>query len=80
MDKTDFLAFINAPTITGASTFNLTTQNVSKKARDILEKTEYKALAKTHIGTNVKNAYYNNGKFKAKLDEVMAQYNITVVA
>ena len=80
MDKTDFLAFLNATTSKGTSTFNLKTQNVSKQARDILQKTEYKALAKAHINSNVKNAYYNNAKFKAKLDEVMAQYNITVVA
>lgn len=80
MNNTDFLAFLNATTSKGASTFNLKTQNVSKQARDTLAKTEYKALAKAHINTNVKNAYYNNTKFKDKLDEVMAQYNITVVA
>ena len=80
MDNNDFLAFLNATTVKGASTFNLKTQNGAKQARATLAKTEYKALAKAHVNTNVKNAYYNNEKFKAKLDEVMAQNNITVVA
>lgn len=78
-DKT-FLDFINTTTTRGGSTFNLKTSNCSKQARDILAKTDYKALAKQHINANVVNAYYNNDKFKAKLEEVLSDLNITLVA
>lgn len=78
-DKT-FLDFINTNTTRGGRTFNLKTQNVSKQARDALEGTQYKALAKAHIKSNVKQAYYNNTQFKQKLEEVMQELNITIVA
>lgn len=80
MDNGKFLEFINATTTRGGCTFNLKTSNVSKQAREILQASEFKALAKQHINANVVHAYYNNSKFASKLDEVMASLNITVIA
>lgn len=80
MDAQAFIDFINTTTTRGGSTFNFKTSNVSKQARDILASTQYKALAKQHINSNVKHAYYNNDKFKHTLDDVMAKLNITVIA
>lgn len=80
MNDKQFIDFINTTTTRGGSTFNLKTSNVSKQARDALASTQYKSLAKQHINANVAHAYYNNTDFKHKLDEVMAQLNITVIA
>lgn len=80
MKDNDFIDFINTTTTRGGSTFNLKTCNCSKQARDTLASTQYKALAKAHINSNVKHAYYNNEQFKHKLDEVMQELNITVIA
>ena len=80
MNDKSFIDFINTTTTKGGSTFNLKTQNVSKQARDTLASTQYKALAKQHINSNVKQAYYNNTQFKQKLEEVMQELNITIVA
>ena len=75
-----FLDFINTTTTRGGSTFNLLTSNVSKQARSTLASTQYKALAKQHINANVVQAYNNNKEFKAKLDQVMQELGITVIA
>jgi hypothetical protein len=80
MQEKAFLDFINTTTTRGGSTFNLKTSNVSKQARDVLASTPYKALAKAHIGANIKHGYYNNAQFKTKLDQVMQDLNITVIA
>lgn len=80
MNDKSFIDFINTTSTRGGATFNLNTANVSKQAREILANSDYKALAKQHINANVVNAYANNDKFKAKLDEVMASLNITVIA
>lgn len=80
MNTQDFINFINTTTTRGGATYNLKTQNTSKQARDILAKTEYKALAKQHINNNIVQAYYNNKDFAQKLQQVMQQNNITLVA
>lgn len=80
MQDTEFIAFLNTTTAKGGATFNLKTQNASKQARVILQDTKYKMLAKQHINSNVINAYYNNTEFKTKLDTVMQDLNITVIA
>lgn len=80
MNDKSFIDFINTTSTRGGSTFNIKTCNCSKQARDILAGTQYKALAKQHINSNVKHAYYNNTQFKNKLDEVMQELNITVIA
>ena len=80
MNDKVFLDFINTTTTRGGSTFNLKTSNCSKHAQELLASTQYKALAKAHIGSNIKQAYYNNAQFKAKLDDVMQDLNITVIA
>lgn len=80
MDTQEFLNFINTTASKGGATYNLKTQNTSKQARDILNKTEYKALAKQHINNNIVQAYYNNKDFAQKLQQVMQQNNITVIA
>lgn len=80
MNESQFIDFINTTTTRGGTTFNLKTHNVSKQARDILASTQYKALAKAHINANVTNAYYNNEQFKARLNKVMSELHITVIA
>lgn len=80
MNTQEFLDFINTSTTRGGATYNLKTQNTSKQARDILQNTEYKALAKAHINSNIVQAYYNNKTFAQKLQDVMQKHNITIVA
>ena len=80
MDTQAFIDFINTTTTRGGATYNLKTQNTSKQARDILQNTQYKALAKAHINSNIVQAYYNNKEFAHKLDDVMQKHNITVIA
>ena len=80
MNDKQFIDFINTTTTRGGSTFNLKTHNASKQAREALAGTPYKALAKAHINANVSQAYYHNDEFKRKLDNVMAELNITVIA
>ena len=80
MNTQDFINFINTTTTKGGAKYNLKTQNTSKQARDILAKTEYKALAKQHINNNIVQAYYNNKDFAQKLQQVLQQNNITLVA
>ncbi len=80
MNTQDFIDFINTTPTKGGAKYNLKTQNTSKQARDILAKTEYKALAKQHINNNIVQAYYNNKDFAQKLQQVMQQNNITLVA
>ena len=80
MNTQDFINFINTNTTRGGATYNLQTQNTSKQARDILAKTEYKALAKQHINNNIVQAYYNNKEFAQKLQQVLQQNNITLIA
>ena len=80
MQNNAFLDFINATTTRGGATYNLKTQNTSKQARDILNKTEYKALAKQHINNNIVQAYYNNKQFAQKIQEVLQALNITLIA
>ena len=80
MNTQDFINFINTTTTRGGSTFNLKTSNVSKQAQEALAKSNYKALAKAHINANIKQAYYNNANFKKKLEEVMNELHITLVA
>lgn len=80
MNDREFNDFINTSTSKGGATFNLKTQNISKQARNILQNTQYKMLAKQHINSNVVQAYHNNAQFKAKLEDVMAKLNITIIA
>lgn len=80
MQDKEFLDFINTSASKGACTYNLKTQNASKQARDILASTKYSTLAKQHINSNIVQAYYNNAQFKQKLDTVMQELNITVIA
>ena len=80
MQDNAFLEFINTTTTRGGATYNLKTQNVSKQAREILAKTKYKALAKAHINSNIVQAYNNNDDFAQKLQEVMQECNITLIA
>lgn len=75
-----FIDFINTTTSRGGATFNLTTSNCSKQAQKILASTPYKALAKQHINANITQAYASNKDFKTKLEQVMKQYNITLIA
>lgn len=76
-----FLDFINTSTTRGGATYNLKTQNASKMAQDILAKSKYKALApKQHIRGNIKQAYYNNKDFAQKLQDVLQELNITLIA
>lgn len=80
MNTQEFMDFINTTTTRGGCTFNLKTQNTSKQARELLANSKYKALAKAHIGANIKQAYYNNSKFAQKLTEVLQELNITLIA
>lgn len=80
MNDSEFINFINTTASKGGCTFNLATSNVSKQAREVLAKTQYKALAKQHINASVVSAYNNNAQFKAKLNKVMEELHITVVA
>ena len=80
MNDKQFIDFINTTATRGGRTFNLKTHNASRQAREALASTQYKALAKQHINANVSQAYYHNDEFKHKLDEVMAQLDITVIA
>lgn len=80
MNTQEFIDFINTSTTRGGATYNLKTQNTSKQARDILQSTEYKALAKTHINNSIVQAYYNNKNFAQKLQDVMQKHNITLIA
>lgn len=80
MNTQQFLDFINTTTTRGGATYNLRTQNTSKQARDILANTQYKALAKAHINSNIVQAYNNNKEFAQKLDNVMRELNITIIA
>lgn len=79
MQDKAFLDFINASTTRGGATYNLKTQNVSKQARDILASTQYKALAKAHINSNIVQAYHSNAQFKQKLEQVLQEHNIVLV-
>lgn len=79
MNTEQFMAFINTTTTKGGAVYNLKTQNVTKQARDILEKSQYKALAKAHVNQNIVQAFKNNEQFKNKLLQVMNELNITVV-
>lgn len=80
MNEKQFIEFINTTTTRGGATFNVKTQNVSKQARAILSDTQYKALAKAHVNSNVAQAYYNNNQFRDKLDTVLNSLNITIIA
>jgi len=79
MRDADFIDFINTCTTRGGATYNLKTQNVSKQAQNILQNSKYKSLAK-HISTKIVQAYYNNSDFAQKLQEVMQELNITIIA
>lgn len=80
MNDKQFIDFINTTTTRGGATFNVKTQNVSKQARAILSETQYKALAKAHVNSNVAHAYYNNTEFHDKLETVLTELNITIIA
>lgn len=80
MNDKEFLNFINAQSTKNVAKFNLLSCNVSKKAVAILADTPYKALAKAHVNANVRDAYYNNADFADKLQAVMNQYDIILVA
>lgn len=80
MQDKAFIDFITNTSTRGGATYNLKTQNVSKQARNILQDTQYKALAKAHINSNIVKAYHNNKDFAQKLQEVMQQNNITLIA
>ena len=79
MQNAEFLAFINTSTTKGGAVYNIKTQNVSRQARDILQKSQFKALAKAHINQNIVQAFKSNAQFKEKLLQVMHELNITVV-
>ena len=80
MQDKQFLDFITSTSTRGGATYNLKTQNTSKQARNILQETQYKALAKAHINANIVQAYYNNKEFAQKLQEVMQANSITLIA
>lgn len=80
MQDKDFIAFLNTNTSKGGATFNLQTQNASKQARAILANTQYKMLAKQHINSNIVQAYNNNKDFAQKMQDVMQELNITIIA
>ena len=80
MQDKQFIDFITSTSTRGGATYNLKTQNTSKQARNILQETQYKALAKAHINANIVQAYYNNKEFAQKLQEVMQANNITLIA
>ena len=81
MNDTQFIQFVeHAGASKGARTYNLHTQNASKKAVEALANTQYKALAKAHIKSAIVEAYKNNAQFKAKLEEVCAKYDIQIIA
>lgn len=80
MQDKDFLSFINAQSTKNVAKYNLQNCNVSKKAVAILANTPYKALAKAHINANIRDAYYNNAEFASKMQAVMREYDIILVA
>lgn len=80
MNDKQFIDFLNTSTTKGGAVFNLKTNTCSKQALSILKDTQYKALAKQHINATIVKAYHDNAQFKEKLESVMAQYNITLVA
>lgn len=82
MNESAFLDFITSAQsgARGGATYNLATRTCSKAARAILAKTQYKALAKQSISAQIVKAYKHNAEFQSKLDDVMAQHNIVVVA
>lgn len=82
MNSQEFIDFINANAIAsrGAIAYNIKTCNVSKKAQNILANSNYKALAKAHVSANIKKAYYNNDAFAQKLQEVLQELQITLIA
>ena len=80
MQDKQFIDFITSTGTRGGATYNLKTQNTSKQAREILANTQYKALAKAHINTNIVQAYYNNKDFAQKLEDVLQANNITLIA
>lgn len=80
MEDAQFLAFIAGTSTRGGATYNLQTQNVSKQARDVLAKTPYKTLAKAHIANKIVNAYKNNADFASKLEAVLTEYKIALIA
>lgn len=80
MQDTDFIAFLNTTTTKGGATFNLRTQHASTQARNILQGTKYKMLAKQHINSNIVQAYNSNAQFKQKMQDVMQELNITIIA
>lgn len=81
MDEKSFLSFLNSTASRkGAPVFNLNTLNTTRQARDILNASPYKVLAKQHINASIAAAYTRDAAFRDKLDEVMSSLNITVVA
>ena len=81
MQDAEFIAFVmHAGASKGSLTFNLHTQNASKKAVEALANSKYKVLAKSHINTGICDAYKHNAEFKEKLDAVMKELNIEIVA
>ena len=81
MSDKDFTNFITKNSgRKGDATINFTTNNISRKARDILASTQYKALAKQHISASIKDAYYNAPAIKAKFEDIATKYNITIIA
>lgn len=80
MSDEEFKNFLNTSPSRGGAVYNLKTSNVSRQARDLLANSDYTQLAKAHIASNIKRAYYSNGAFKAKLDDVMSSLNIAIVA
>lgn len=81
MSDKDFTNFITTNSgRKGGATINFTTNNISKRAQQILASTQYKALAKQHISASIKDAYYNMPTIKAKFEDIATKHNITIIA
>lgn len=88
MDTKSFLNFVNTlntNTTKGTACYNLRSNNMTKRAKELLLQSDYKALGNpdkksTYIKPQIVDAYNNNAQFKAKLNEVMAQLGITIKA
>lgn len=84
-DFLDFVTKLNTNTTKGAARYNLKNNNMTKRAKELLLQSNYKALGNpekksTYIKPQLVEAYHNNKDFKDKLDEVMAHLGISIVA
>lgn len=78
----EFQTLIQKPANTkrNIACFNFKTNNISKKARAKLEHTPYKALAREHFGAELKQAYYDMPRVRAKFEAIAQEYGIEIIA